>query len=81
MKSSFFLITGVLFLISMNGCKKDVGSGGGTDQPSWKFLSPMPTERYSFGLVAYNHLFYAIGGYNTNGSNAVEVYDPANDKW
>jgi len=41
----------------------------------------MPTARYSFGLVEYNGLLYAIGGYNATGLKTVEAYDPATDTW
>jgi len=65
------------FIISLftGSCKKE------NEGESWKSLSPMPTARHHLGFVEYNGLLYAIGGYNANGSNKVEVYNPVNDTW
>lgn len=67
----------VVFIFSMSpiSCKKE------SEGESWKSLSSMPTARHHLGFVEYNGLLYAIGGYNANGSNKVEVYDPMNDTW
>lgn len=56
---------------------------------TWIQLASMPTLRYSgFGLAAYNHKIYLIGGYlgyeygpNDSVSSANEVYDPSTDSW
>ena len=41
----------------------------------------MPTARSSMALVYHHGKIWAIGGYSTSHSNAVESYDPATDTW
>jgi len=72
------LTTAVLFLLLL-GCTKENDTG--SDSKSWKTLAPLPTARHDFGLVECNNLLYAIGGYNADGLNKVEAYDPSSDKW
>lgn len=69
------LIAVFIFSLCGSNCKKE------NEEESWKSLSPMPTARHHLGFIEYNGLLYAIGGYNANGSNKVEVYNPANDTW
>src|SRR5947207_2658835 len=67
-------------LLLFVGCSKDTT----TPEPQgkkWENLSSMPTARHDFGFVECNSLLYAIGGYNADGLNKVEVYDPATDHW
>ncbi len=78
MKQLFTILAFSVLLLLANGCKKD---SSGISGNVWKTLSPMPTARYNFGFVEYGGLLYAIGGYNANGLNVVEVYDPSNDSW
>jgi len=66
----FFIV-----LLLITSCKKE------NQGEPWKSLSAMPTARHHLGFVEHNGLLYAIGGYNANGSNKVEVYNPANDSW
>jgi N-acetylneuraminic acid mutarotase len=72
----FFLNLFNLFLLFCS-CKKD----NNVAPQGWKLLAPMPTARHDFGFVVCNDLFYAIGGYNADGLNKVETYDPVNDIW
>ncbi len=57
----------------------DVASG------SWKTLSPMPTARGDLSLVLFDRKIYALGGsgrtQDGDQTRAVEVYDPATDRW
>ena len=69
------LVAVFMFSLFVTNCNKE------NEEESWKSLSPMPTARHHLGLVEHNGLLYAIGGYNANGSNKVEVYNPANDTW
>jgi len=77
------LLSIALLILLLYGCTKD----NTPIQPpppagkSWENLSSMPTARHDFGFVECNNLLYAIGGYNANGLNTVEVYDPATNKW
>jgi N-acetylneuraminic acid mutarotase len=72
---NLFLIVLVLVLI-VTSCRKE-----DTPRNSWKTLKAMPTARHHLGFVECNNLLYAIGGYNADGLNKVEVYNPANDTW
>ncbi len=38
----------------------------------------MPTPRFDFGIHAFKGLIYTFGGM---GSDVVEAYDPAADRW
>ena len=69
------LVAVFIFSLSATNCKKE------NEEEAWKSLSPMPTARHHLGFVEHNGLLYAIGGYNANGSNKVEVYNPVNDTW
>jgi len=59
-----------------NSCTEDT-----VDAVQWSRLAPIPTARYSFGMVEYKGIFYAIGGYNASGLKSVEAYDPASNSW
>ena len=48
---------------------------------SWVQLANMPTARSAMGLVYHQGKIWAIGGYSTSHSNAVESYDPVTDTW
>lgn len=54
-----------------------------SDDPSveWESLQSMPTARHSFGLVEFNGILYAIGGYSATGVKVVEAYDPSTKAW
>jgi N-acetylneuraminic acid mutarotase len=71
----------VLFLLLYACSKKDTSMPKPPEPKTWKNLTSMPTARNNFGFVECNNLLYAIGGYNADGLNKVEVYDPAGDKW
>ena len=70
----------LVLLLLATGCSKEGGTS--TTQPAaWKTLASMSTARHHFGFVVCNNLLYAIGGYNADGLNKVEVYDPASNTW
>jgi len=52
---------------------------------SWATMSPMPTERFSFGVAVVNDKIFAIGGALATESGeltaANEEYDPATNTW
>ena len=54
----------------------------------WTTKTSMPTSRSGFGIAVYQNKIYCIGGTTGDSDNfvsgitgAVEVYDPATDKW
>ncbi|TDQ04956.1 Kelch repeat-containing protein [Labedaea rhizosphaerae] len=49
----------------------------------WTALSPMPTPREKFRLVALEDHLYALGGFSADeqSMSSVERYDPARDQW
>ncbi len=67
-----------ILLLLFSSCKKESAD---IQNKSWSSLAPIPTARHDFGFVECNNLLYAIGGYNADGLNKVEVYNPANDSW
>jgi N-acetylneuraminic acid mutarotase len=82
MKKFHFYLASMIILLLVSSCSKNNnGGGGGGGNPVWTMLAPMPTARHHFGFVENNGLFYAIGGYNANGLNTVEVYDPSANSW
>jgi len=78
MKSRILFISALLLLFS---CSKEDNTTAKPEGKKWENLSPMPTGRHDFGFVECNNLLYAIGGYNADGLNKVDVYDPATDNW
>ncbi len=56
---------------------------------TWKTKGAMPTARFNFAIAVYQNKIYCIGGHFSNRSinaraeitGAIEVYDPATDKW
>ncbi len=48
---------------------------------AWRALSPQPTPRESFGIVAYNDRIYTFGGRCDGYSDAAEVFDIRSDSW
>jgi len=54
-------------------------------EDSWTTMSPMPTERFSFGVAVVNDKIFAIGGALATESGeltaANEEYDPATNTW
>ena len=79
MKKIHLFSTLIILLSLLASCSKNNGVTGGS--PVWKQLAPMPTAKEHFGFVEVGGLFYAIGGYNANGLNTVEVYDPSGNSW
>jgi kelch-like protein 18 len=81
MKKSHLYLVSFIFLLLAGSCSKDNNNIQHGSAPVWKTLTPMPTAREHFGFVEVNGLFYAIGGYNASGVNAVEVYNPSDNSW
>jgi N-acetylneuraminic acid mutarotase len=73
---SALVFLGISFLLV--SCKKENET---IPAKGWQNVAAMPTARYNFGFVECNDLLYAIGGYNTDGLNTVEMYDPAANTW
>ena len=77
----------ILFLLLCSCSKEDALTPSAPSTPPappvkiWSNLASMPTARHDFGFVECNNLLYAVGGYNADGLNKVEAYDPASDKW
>lgn len=67
-------------MVIMHGCQKDYTERF-PEHTSWRIRTAMPTARHNLGFVECNDRLYAIGGYNHNGLNTVEAYDPASDSW
>jgi len=48
----------------------------------WETRAPMPTPRSGISAAAFNARVYVFGGKAPEGTfDAVEVYDPGNDRW
>lgn len=52
-----------------------------TPPPRWAMRAPVPTARQNFGMAAYDHQIYLIGGETSQPSNLVERYQPAENTW
>ncbi len=48
----------------------------------WRELAPLPTRRTDIAMVAMRGRIYVLGGWTMGGlSAAVDVYDPARERW
>lgn len=83
------MVDGKIYVIGahyLNGSSA-VGSANYQYDPAtdkWVAETPMPTPREHFGIAAYDHKIFVIGGsiLNGNAQSAVnEVYIPSNDTW
>ncbi len=76
------LFIGAIFLIRTMRAPSAQPIPSAFEPPTWQKLTPMPTVRAHFAVVALEDYIYAIAGENETGIiGAVERYDLKRDRW
>lgn len=77
----FFILLSALVFFSPSLASADTCANP-TDNPCWKIKKSMPTARRDLGIATDSSgKIYAVGGYNGNFVNTLEMYTPEVNSW
>ena len=74
------LIAGLILLLSL-ATPPVHASPAAPASNTWETRAPMPTPRGAAASAVLNNKIYVMGGWTTQDSAVVEVYDPATNTW